>query len=216
MENQIVTYKKPTIISEADANKYYNKIKIFKHFKAAMTVIYFYNPNISIEYDLGKYKNMNGEEYEEYIKTEQYEKEHDFECFYVGKIKKDTLSKNYCYMYNFEKEDETDLDEIDKRFVEHRTADKKIELYGLHTYGGYRGFFCPDFYEVIGLLSEEITADDLNSVERLYVTTEPHPSDNIYECFDYKKDMHRGKTICYVFYSDDQKTRSPKRSKISE
>lgn len=74
----------------------------------------------------------------------------------------------------------------------------KLELYGLHTYGGYYGFFRPDLTEVIGLLSEYITEDALDNIEKIYVTTEPSPSDNIAECFDYAADRHKGVTKAFV------------------
>ena len=117
-------------------------------------------------------------------------------------------------MYSFKKEDKDNLDELDKKFIETKTADKKLELYGLHTYGGYHGFFRPDIYEAIGLLNDYITVDDLESIEKIYLTTEPHPNDNINNCFDYKKDRHRAKTVCYLFYKTNKDDRSAKRLKI--
>ena len=212
-QDKKIKYKEPKPLSWPDAQKYYDKIKIFKHFKASMSVIYFDDPAITIHHDLGKYKNMNKKEYEEYIKTEEYKLEKDFECYYVGK--KGALSKDYGYVYGFNKESDDNLDEIDKKFVETKTADKKIELYGLHEYGGYYGFFRPDFYEAIGLLSDKLSIDELEEVDRMYITTEPHPSGDIGECFDSAKDKHRGKTTCYIFYHDFNE-RSNKRLKTTD
>jgi hypothetical protein len=204
MDNKAIAYKEPTILSRDDAFKYYDKIKIFKHFTTSITVIYFEDPIITIEYDLNKYKHMNKKEYDEYLKTEQYKQERSFECFYIGN--KGPLSKYDGYMSEF-KETNDNLDELDRKFLETKISDKKIELYGLHTYGGYYVFFRPDFYEVIGLLSDELSLDELESVERIYITTEPHPNDDIAHCFDARKHKHRGKTTCHIFYNDKRATK---------
>lgn len=90
-------------------------------------------------------------------------------------------------------------DELDKQFEVDRSSFIRIPLYGLHTYGGYYAFFRPDLEEVINLIDQSNDSRlKLENVERVYVTTEAHPSDNIRYCYDSKADRHRGETVCYV------------------
>jgi hypothetical protein len=99
-------------------------------------------------------------------------------------------------MKNKRKSNVLDLTEnnesLSDKFVKH-------EFFGLHTYGGYYGFFRPDLSEVIHLINQVISVDDLDQIERMYVTTEPHPDDNARKCYDAKQDRHRAKTTCYVY-----------------
>lgn len=82
--------------------------------------------------------------------------------------------------------------------IEHEELGKAEEIvaYGLHTYGGYYGFFRPDLNEVIRLALHAIK--DIDSVKKIYVTTEMHPSENVADCYDVKKDRHRAKTTFWV------------------
>jgi hypothetical protein len=111
---------------------------------------------------------------------------------------------NQNYLYDFEVKPEADFDEVDKGFINNDAqfnaeyTTEKHEFYGLHTYGGFRGFFRPDLNEVINLISRTIEEGELDNIERIYVTTEPYPSNNINECFDSKADRHRAKTTIYV------------------
>lgn len=68
------------------------------------------------------------------------------------------------------------------------------QLYGLHTYGGYYGFFRPDLSEVIGLLSTIIPPDELVFIRKIYVTTEM-PDGRVY---DFNTDRHRGVTTYHI------------------
>lgn len=95
-----------------------------------------------------------------------------------------------------------ELDKIDEDFISQETSTKftKLQMYGYHTYGGHNIFFRPDLIEVIHLINEQIPFDKLDTIERIYVSTVPHPSDDVYDCFDYVKNMHKGLTTCYVLY----------------
>ena len=100
------------------------------------------------------------------------------------------------YLYGSEKK--ANLDEVDKAFVAETTPCEKLEFYGLHTYGGYYGFFRPDLNEVMVLISPIITDERLKTIERVYVTTEPHPSDKGSDCYDSEHDRHKAKTTVYI------------------
>ncbi len=110
---------------------------------------------------------------------------------------------------NTEKELKTDDNNPKVKNNNHNKTIKKLEIFGLHSCG-YHGFFRPNIFEVITLLNTKITTEDLKTIERIYVTTEPHPSSKIYECFDPKKNKHRAKTTCYVITSHDQKFKKRK------
>lgn len=72
----------------------------------------------------------------------------------------------------------------------------RFEILGYHTYGGYWGFFRPDLDEVLRLffLHPELQRLDLNTVDRIYVTTNPYPSPDISHCYDKNEDRHKAKT----------------------
>jgi hypothetical protein len=74
----------------------------------------------------------------------------------------------------------------------------KFELYGLHTYGGYYGFFRPDAQEVFSLMLANIDQDLLLRCHRFYVTTDAHPSDKGSECYDSKLDRHKARTTVWL------------------
>lgn len=78
---------------------------------------------------------------------------------------------------------------------------KKGEVYGLHTYGGYYGFFRPDLSEVIGLLSTVIPEHELANIEAIYVTTTMHPNGDLGMCYDNVQDRHRAMTSYAVSYT---------------
>lgn len=100
------------------------------------------------------------------------------------------------YLYGFKAKAKEDQDEIDEDFVAHPEKLEKFEFYGLHTYGGYYGFFRPDLSEVIELTSSGLPPSE--EIECAFVTTEPHPSDKGSECYDRSADRHRAKTTVYV------------------
>jgi len=106
--------------------------------------------------------------------------------------------------YMWKKNPLINKDEIDLQFEKDQNL-LRINLFGLHTYGGYYGFFRPDLSEVIHLLDR--STDPLlefDRVKRVYVTTEPYPSDTaigINGCYDSKADRHRARTECYVVSS---------------
>jgi hypothetical protein len=75
---------------------------------------------------------------------------------------------------------------------------KHINLFGLHTYGGFRLFFRPDLTEVIHLLNMVIDLTELQTIKRIYVTTKPYPHDTL--CYDSIADRHRAMTIAHIVY----------------
>lgn len=74
-----------------------------------------------------------------------------------------------------------------------------IELYGLHNYSGFYGFFRPLLDEVIGLISTVVSTEQLqNNVKEIWVTTEPAEHGKFPECFDQVHNKHRGITLCHI------------------
>jgi hypothetical protein len=127
-------------------------------------------------------------------------------------IPKAQLSESYVW----KKTPITPVDEIDSQFIKEKGQSfEKLDLYGLHTYGGYHGFFRPDLKEVIHLLNEKISLTDLEDIDRIYVTTEPHPTDSIYDNLDREQDMHRAKTCAFIVRKKETQLKGLKR-KITE
>lgn len=115
----------------------------------------------------------------------------------VYRVLEKTTDMGSAYLWS--KTPKKEKDELDKLFESDRSKFIKVSLYGLHTYGGYYGFFRPDLTEVINLIEQSSDpALYFDSIERIYVTTNAHPGDNIKLCYDYKTDRHKAETICYV------------------
>jgi len=118
-----------------------------------------------------------------------------------------TNNLNDGYLFNSGTDNE--ISESDKKFVNKENTDAtKIVLFGYHTYGGYRGFFRPDFTEIIHMLNTEISLNELNNIDKIYVTTEPHPLDNL--CYSNTLDKHRARTTYYVYKKHDMINRKRK------
>ena len=169
-------------------DKYLEKFRIFKLFFPEILSI---GGSSSIEYEPGKYKDFDWDtDRGKYAAVEK---------IYIAKdLPKDMTS---AYMWNFETKPDTDLDDLDKELLDlenNPDSFTKYEFYGLHTYGGYYGFLRPDLSEVINLIHPTITEEHLKNIDRIYVTSEPHPDSNIRNCYDNKQDRHRVKTTCYV------------------
>lgn len=194
-ENKVIYLDPERYLSKEDIHKYYDKIKVFKSFVQKVLCI---GNSMSLEYELYKWRDINEEEYQKW----NSDSSRNSKYFYVGKQSPCTDQESY--MYSFKQEDPDNLDELDKKFIETQTSDKKIEFYGLHTYGGCYAFFRPDFLEVIHMLNTVLPITELESIKRIYITTEPHPNDINDFCFDYSKDKHRAKTTCYIFNCDDE------------
>lgn len=114
-------------------------------------------------------------------------------------VEKVECSRRMGYLFHSERQIAyDDHDELDKTFIQSPPEDKKVEFYGLHTYGGYYGFFRPDIIEVCNLIAPYINSIQSSPIDRIYVTTEMHPSAMIGECYDNEADRHRGKTTIWV------------------
>jgi hypothetical protein len=188
MAKQINYLNLKHFLSHDDLMKYFDKIEIFREFNA------------------GEEKEYDG--YGKVTVTKKGEPK-----IMIGERKNLNLSD--AYMWHFKKIEDDKLDEIDKKFIADQSSGEKIELYGLHTYGGYWGFFRPDLTEVIHMLNTKISLDELNNIDRIYVSTIPYPSDNIYDCFDNKADKHRALTTCYI-YKKDTDSEPPKKKRRIE
>jgi hypothetical protein len=112
----------------------------------------------------------------------------------------DMRTEGYLYNRDARMKPDAALDDVDRRFLACKATDsvQKLELYGLHSYSGYYGNFQPDLEEVINLVSARVPVAALPSVERIYVTTEAHPTDNYHDAYDVRADRHRAKTTAYI------------------
>jgi hypothetical protein len=173
--------------------KYYDKIKLYKLFYPS---VLYCGGRCSLEYELGKYEYFDSDDELEKYKMQRSLK---LSTFYVGKTPPFEDIK-YSHMYYFEHEDDLKLDELDREFtLENKFT--KHELFGLFSVPGYHGFFRPSYVEAINLISTKISLDDLEGIERIYLTTEPHPSDKAYECYNNKIDKFKTLTTIYVVKS---------------
>ncbi|AYV78642.1 MAG: hypothetical protein Edafosvirus21_21 [Edafosvirus sp.] len=191
-------------LSDDEISKYYNKLKIYKWFKPT---IYNIDGDISIEHESGKYKKETDEDYN-IIKKKA--KPH------INLYEKVSLDQIQTQAYLWELKELQNKDEIDESFVQSGGTSvtfEKIELYGLHRYGGYRIFFRPDLNEVIHLMSSKISLNELDDIDRIYVTTKPFPSDNGNECYDNGFDKHKAITTCYLVRKSDRQATKKQRVK---
>ncbi len=172
----------PKNMPQEEVQKYADKIEIFKVFEPSILRI---ANTKDIEISPGVW--------EKHDKDKKYDLT---EKIVFGQ--KNSLTDGYLYsMVTLPADKETEDHKLFRKEFEDKNMKsfKKIEIFGLHTYGGYWAFFRPDLTEVIHLLKDSI---DISSVRKMFVTTEPHPSSNIGECFDTKKDKHKALTTCYV------------------
>lgn len=89
-------------------------------------------------------------------------------------------------------------DELDKKLIAACDPLKPDGSFlGLHTYGGYHGFFRPSLDEIIPMLIKSGVKIDA-SVARIYVTTEPWPNDKASQCYDGVLDRHRAITMWWI------------------
>lgn len=182
------------VISDDVLKKYHSKIGAFKHFHPMWMTI---GDVCRVEYEPNKF--VTQEEFKEMnipLEEKKYLKETN-----VGFEDIDNS-----YLWDFKNKSEEDFDEIDKEFLKSEQNNDndpkyvftKHEFYGLHTYGGFHGFFRPDLNEVINLISNTVKEADLDEIERIYVTTDMYPSAQVNECYDSKTDRHKAKTTVYV------------------
>jgi hypothetical protein len=107
--------------------------------------------------------------------------------------------KSEGYLWSDEVPPEKDLLDLEFERAPDSLGAATEVLFGLHTYGGYYGFFRPDLDEVIRLMVlSGWNEKKLDSVSRVYVTTTPHPSDAAWACYDRATDKHMAKTSLYV------------------
>lgn len=187
------------IADEATIQAYHALIRTYKLF---WPLVISAGGNIGvIKEQGGDLVKMSDDEYAAYAKTPASRQG----TYVVGKPIEFKEIRNESHVYSFKKQDDSKLDELDRLFV---TGPKShgfasFDILGLHTYGGYYGFFRPDLFEVIHLLHTKIKPAQLPKIRRLYVTTEPHPSDKGSECYDSGLDRHRAKTTCFVVWKPE-------------
>ena len=58
--------------------------------------------------------------------------------------------------------------------------------------------------EIIHMLNTKISLNELNNIDKIYVTTEPHPLDKL--CYSNTLDKHRARTTYYVYKKHDTKS----------
>ena len=130
------------VIPDSVLKKYHSKIRAFKYFHPMWMTI---GPNCSVEYEPNKF--VTQEEFKEMnvpLEEKKYLKETN-----VG-----FKDINNSYLWDFNNKPEEEFDEIDQEFLkseqnndndyEPKYVFTKHDFYGLHTYGGYHGFFRPD------------------------------------------------------------------------
>jgi hypothetical protein len=89
------------------------------------------------------------------------------------------------------------MDNSDLAFSNHRSYGLiKLEEFGFHEYC-YVGFFKPDLYEVIHLLSGHISVKELEDIDRIYVTTQ-YDVDRYPNCLHNILDKHTGKSTFFI------------------
>jgi len=189
MSDSNITYLDTTLqLSKDIINKYYEKIKSFVIFTPY--IIHILHTK-RLYYGLKKWRNIDEEEYKKF-KTNPLNKS----IYYVGKKIVDIDKTNF--MYFFDEEDSDKLDDIDKKFIETQTVDKKIELYGMHEFNEHLAFSGPYIYEIIQMLNTEISTSELANIERIYVTTQSYTDKNTNTCYDQEKKKYRAKTTFYI------------------
>jgi len=183
-----ITYIMPSVDVDTETqNAIYSKLRPFKQFYAYTTVIestvfhkkIFGTP--AIAYDLKEWNAGVG------IRPLTPDTYH--------LVKRSNLCDGYLWDAEKNAMEQKDYDAIDKEFVCDPSRFKRVVLYGMHTYGGYYGFFRPDLKEVIQLL---VQADvNVLAYNHVYVTTEMWPSEDAKSCYDVTADRHRAKTTVY-------------------
>lgn len=135
-------------------------------------------------------------------------KEYNFECTLIDSVPYNFLVNKpiysqigqVAYLFAAVENEKKELDELDNKFLKTNVDAEgwiKEEYYGLHPYEGYYGIFRPKLLEIMTLISSKWSKEQIEKeVERIYVTTEPHPSGR--ECYDVKADRHRAKTTIYI------------------
>lgn len=77
---------------------------------------------------------------------------------------------------------------------------EKVEIKGLHTYGGFYGFFRPDLWEVSLLFTHTAAYKNLGRIDKIYCTTEPWGDGEFSKVYDHKEDRHRAVTTYLIRY----------------
>jgi hypothetical protein len=183
-------------LSQEDIQKYHEKIKPFAQ----------YSPNNLFIKVLLQQLSCNDHWFVEYLKTSNSASRNIIchKCPYTNNIDHkcqcnyDNRYTSYGCYSKYEPIEK--LDVLDKKFIESEdTADLKIELYSLHKHWPNKNMWNHDLDESINILSTKIHINDLESVERIYVTIEPHPANDVFECYDFKNNMYKGKTTYYIY-----------------
>lgn len=165
---------------------------------SSSSVTYVHPPEVSEEFLREMYNKaiVLSEEYKEVARasTADGTREVDFIAFYVLGVKPpfDNMAET-SYIWKSQEDDKGKSipASIPKHCVE-RT------VYGLHPVDGYVGFFKPDLKQALSLASLVMTPDEARALQRFWITTSSHPSNNINESYDGAAKAHRGATRLWL------------------
>jgi len=116
--------------------------------------------------------------------------------------KTDDLDAAYLWQAEDSRLETKALDAMDQQFLDDYPTlagtSAESNLYGAHTVSTKCwGMFAPTLSDVIHLIAKDMPVERLHTeVERIYVTTEPFPSED--ECYDASLGVHHGRTTCLV------------------
>ncbi len=107
------------------------------------------------------------------------------------------LEKNNNFMFNFKQCTNSELDELDEKLINENTRDGKIFqlmpiIFALHDYY-YESYFEPLLSDVIGLISLQLPLSELDTINRIYVTTQPCGTQ-----FSKDEEYHTGRTEWFI------------------
>lgn len=114
------------------------------------------------------------------------------------------------YLWTDKPISDDDLTDLDKKFIADPDSlpnSEKLVIYGYHDHNGYHGFFKPDLNEVIHFLNTKIQVEDLDNIDKIYVTTDTHPTGHPFLCYNDKLDKHRGMTTFYICRNNSSRKR---------
>lgn len=181
--------------SDTENKQLYEKLQPYKLFEPNYLAV---GNDVTLELKYGEKTRMSKEEYNKKLK-EGINLLDDASVNVAPFLVNRTASTGVGYLFNGT--EKMELDDIDKKFLKEFETFRYRTFYGLHSYGGYCRFFRPDLAEVMELIGSSV--GDLDKIERIYVTTNMHPSEDMSQCLDTVIDRHLAKTSIYIVYKED-------------